>query len=148
MAKAEVLPLTAADIPVLVRDMREADRAELEEALGLDVAASLSDDLEGSKIVCNGHLLAAFGDSKHDEDTGVPWLISTVHIEKFPRAFLSVCKPEIRLMLTRHRFLVNYVDVRNTTAIRWIGWLGFTFAAPVSYGPNGYLFHPFYMTRD
>lgn len=151
MARAEVLPLTAADIDAILPDIRQADRDEIEGALHIPMRQALADALadhcKASKIVVDGAVVAVFGDSTHSTEIGVPWLISTRHVERFPRAFLQVCKPEVAEMLTRHPLLLNYVDARNQAAIRWLRWLGFTFCEPEPYGPDGHPFHCFWMRR-
>lgn len=151
MARAEVLPLTAADIDAILPDIRQADRDEIEGALHIPMRQALADALadhcKASKIVVDGAVVAVFGDSTHSAEIGVPWLISTRHVERFPRAFLQVCKPEVAEMLTRHPLLLNYVDARNQAAIRWLRWLGFTFCEPEPYGPDGHPFHCFWMRR-
>ncbi|OMG61465.1 hypothetical protein AUR59_020095 [Stutzerimonas balearica] len=152
MVKAEVLPLCEADIDAILPDIRQADRDEIEEALQTPMRKALADALanhcKASKIVVSGLVVAVFGDSRHSAEAGVPWLISTRHVERFPKAFLQVCKPEVAEMLTRHEVLVNYVDVRNAAAIRWLRWLGFTFGDPEPYGPLGLPFHCFWMRRQ
>ena len=104
MAKAEVLPLTEADIPGILPIIRQADRDEIEGALQIDLSTAIADGLsdccKASKIVVDGLVVAIFG------------------------------------------------DVRNTVAIRWLEWLGFTFGEPVGYGPLGMPFKPFCMTRS
>ncbi|WP_434456504.1 hypothetical protein JQR85_13525 [Stutzerimonas urumqiensis] len=151
MARAEVLPLTAADIDAILPDIRQADRDEIEGALHIPLRQALADALadhcKASKIVVDGAVVAVFGDSTHSAEVGVPWLISTRHVERFPRAFLQVCKPEVAEMLTRHPLLLNYVDARNQAAIRWLRWLGFTFCEPEPYGPDGHPFLCFWMRR-
>lgn len=153
MAKADVLPLTLDDIDAIEPLVRQADRDEITEALGIPMREALTDgiqqSLKASMIVVDGHVVAVFGDAAFSllGGLGVPWLISTVHVERFPRAFLAVCKPEVAEMLTRHAELINYVDVRNTVAIRWLRWLGFQFDDPEPYGPKGMLFQRFWMRR-
>ena len=44
--------------------------------------------------------------------------------------------------------LRNHVDARNSSAITWIKWLGFTVEKAVPYGPDGVLFHPFHWERE
>lgn len=152
MAKAEVLPIEQCDIEAVLPIIRQADRDEIEGALQIPLDTSLAEGLanccKASKIVVDDQIVALFGDSRHDDDLGVPWLVSTVHVERHPRAFLQVCKPEVEEMLTRHRCLINFVDVRNTVAIRWLEWLGFTFGEPEPYGPLGMPFKPFWMKRS
>lgn len=153
MAKAEVVPLTVADIDAIVPLVRQADRDEITGALGIPMQDAIVDGIrnssKASKIVVDGLVVAVFGDAPYSllGGVGVPWLISTVHVERYPKAFLTVCKPEVAEMLTRHRELFNFVDVRNTVAIRWLRWLGFEFDEPEPYGPNGMLFQRFWMRR-
>ncbi len=151
---AEVLPFTVDDVPTILPDVRQADIDELHEALGLDMELALRECATGSlkaqKIVVEGKVVAVFGDAVHSVlgSIGVPWLISTNHVEHHPRAFLKVCKPEVADMLTRHRHLINYVDARNTKAIRWLKWLGFEFGEPALYGAKGFPFYPFSLNRE
>lgn len=144
-----MLPLLAADIELIEPLVRQADRDEITEALGVPMIEALAQAQAGSckasKIVAGGEVVAVFGDAVHSVlgRIGVPWLISTMHVERHPKAFLQVCKPEVAEMLTRHAELVNYVDVRNTAAIRWLKWLGFQFDEPAPYGPNQMMFQRF-----
>lgn len=154
MAAAEVLPVTADDVAEILPIVRQADIDEITEALGIPMERALREAITGSlnarKIVVNGLIVAVFGDATYSilGSVGVPWLISTVHVDRHARAFLKVCKPEVRGMLTRHSHLINYVDARNTAAIRWLKWLGFEFGPAVPYGPHGFPFHPFTLNRE
>ena len=151
---AEVLPVSVEDVPAILQIVRQADIDEITEALGIPMQEALLDAVTGSlnakQIVVDGMVVAVFGDAVHSilGSIGIPWLISTIHVERHARAFLKVCKPEVQGMLTRHRHLMNYVDVRNTAAIRWLKWLGFSFGPPEPYGPQGFLFHPFTLNRE
>lgn len=154
MAAADVLPIELEDIAVILRDVRQADIDEIVEGLGVSLESELVDGISGSlnarKIVVDGQIVAVFGDAVHSllGSVGVPWLISTVHVEHHARAFLKVCKPEVQGMLTRHRHLFNYVDARNAAAIRWLKWLGFDFGEAVPYGPRHLPFYPFTLDRE
>lgn len=154
MAVAEVLPVTADDVATILPIVRQADIEEITEALGIPMGRALLDAVTGSlnakKIVVDGLVVAVFGDAPYSilGSIGVPWLISTIHVERHARAFLKVCKPEVQGMLTRHRHLMNYVDARNTAAIRWLKWLGFTFAPAAPYGARRFPFHQFTLDRQ
>jgi hypothetical protein len=67
VAKAEVLPLTEADIPGILPIIRQADRDEIEGALQIDLSTAIADGLsdccKASKIVVDGHVVAIFGDT-------------------------------------------------------------------------------------
>ena len=151
---AEVLPISVDEVPAIASIVRQADIDEITEALGVPIERALYEAVQGSlkvkKIVVDGKVVAVFGDAVYSllGSVGVPWLISTVHVEHHARAFLKVCKPEVQAMLTRHQHLLNYVDVRNTVAIRWLKWLGFSFGPAAPYGARRFLFHPFTMNRE
>lgn len=151
---AEVLPVTVEDVATILPVVRQADIDEISEALGIPMEEALVDAITGSlnarKIVVDGLIVAVFGDAVHSilGSIGVPWLISTVHVEKHARAFLKVCKPEVQGMLTRHQHLMNYVDARNTSAIRWLKWLGFTFGPAAPYGHRRFPFYQFTLNRE
>jgi len=151
---AEVLPVSAEDVASILPFVRQADIDEITEALGIPMDEALHDAITGSlnakKIVVDGLVVAVFGDAVYSilGSVGVPWLISTIHVEKHARAFLKVCKPEVQGMLTRHQHLMNYVDARNTSAIRWLKWLGFNFGPAIPYGARRFPFHPFTLNRE
>lgn len=146
---ARVEPVGLDELPAIAAIVRQGDLDEIEGALQTPIAQALTDGIEGSrkvsKIVCDGKVLAVFGDADCDEvaGLGIPWLISTVHVGAYRRAFLQVCKPEVDEMLTRHQALLNYVARNNGVAIRWLKWLGFEFHDPEPYGAAGELFYPF-----
>ena len=149
-----VRPMVEANIEVIAASARQADRDEIVEGCGQTVAGALSYGLRASvaaHVICWGDTpLAAFGDVSHSPcaGIGIPWLVSTHAIEQHARPFLRACRPLLNLMLVRHPTLVNYVDARNTAAIRWLEWLGFTMSSPVPYGPNQLLFRQFHMNQD
>lgn len=149
---AEVIRMSAEDVSAILPLVRQADIDEITEALGIPMEEALLEGAadNGKKIVVDGKVVAVFGDATYSilGSVGVPWLISTIHVEQHARAFLKVCKPEVMDMLTRHAHLMNFVDVRNTTAIRWLKWLGFTFGSAIPYGPKGFPFHPFTLNRE
>lgn len=150
--RAEVLPVSVDEAAEIAAIVRQADRDEICEGLGMDMEQALrlcfGSSRKASKIVVGGVVVAVFGDATHDAQVGVPWLISTVHVEARAKPFLRVCKREVAEMLTRHRMLVNYVDARNTQAIRWLKWLGFMFGPAAPYGPHDLPFFYFNMTQE
>ena len=151
---ANVLPIHPDEVDGLLPQVRQADLDEIEGALGVSMREALMDGVTGSckvaKIVVGDKVLAVFGDADCPglPGVGVPWLISTVHVERHAKAFLQVCRPEVANMMTRHHGLLNFVDVRNTVAIRWLKWLGFTFEAAIPYGLADEPFYPFHMGRS
>lgn len=153
MTRAKLEPVGAGEAKAISEIVRPADIAELVEALGLksivvaiESSIVLSDKVQ--KIVCGDQVLAVFGDAKHGSCIGVPWLISTIHVENHVREFLRVTSEAVAEMLTRHEELMNFVDVRNDRAIRWLKWLGFEFHDAMPYGPNNMPFYPFTKHRS
>lgn len=153
MAKVEIVPVDPAEVDAIAASVRQADIEEITGALGIAIRDALLDGVTGSlkaqKIVVDGETVCVFGDAVHSVlgRIGVPWMISTEAIERHPRGFLRVCRDEVADMLNRHELLLNFVDVRNTAAIRWLKWLGFQFEDPEPYGPKGMLFHKFWMIK-
>jgi len=149
--KASVYPLVAEDLWGLCRLARPADREEIESVAGFSLETAVGllipHSCKSQKIVHNGLLLAAVGDAQHLDGLGVPWLISTIHVERYPREFLRATKPLVDEMLGRHQRLQNYVDASNTAAIRWLRWLGFELGTAVPYGHQGKPFIPFKLER-
>lgn len=146
----EVRELERHDILGMLGVIRSADILEIEHGCGIGIRDALEYGLEHSAkaliMLGDGKPLAALGDVVSD-GFGVPWLISTNHINEHARGFLRACKPLFEQMANRHEVLTNYVDERNTVAIRWLGWLGFKFGAPVAYGPRGLPFIQFIYER-
>lgn len=140
------MPVDDAIIAEVVANVRPEDRNEFECLRGMSVDQELRDSIAQSlnpqAFVVEGKVVAVFGDIKHDERIGVPWLISTTAIEGNHRQFLIECDREVAAMRARHKVLINYTDARYTKALRWLRWLGFHMHDAVPYGANGELFHP------
>ena len=145
--------MTLDDIELIANTVRKIDREEIEEGFGQSITSALTIGLRSSvecMVIAWGDTpLAAFGDVSYSPGAGIgiPWLISTDAVEQHPRDFLKVCKPLVARMLERHQTLINYVDVRNHAAIRWLEWLGFHMGSPTAYGPNQLLFRQFHLDR-
>jgi hypothetical protein len=75
-----------------------------------------------------------------------PWLFGTDDLDKYAITFLKRCKKPLMSMLEKYDTLINYVDVRNTKAISWLKWLGFTVEEEAKpYGVKMLPFRKFYM---
>lgn len=66
---------------------------------------------------------------------GMPWLLGTDKVEVHAHAFIRRSRVALEKVLEVCPNLVNRVHVNNHHAIAWLKWLGFTFDAPLEYGP-------------
>jgi hypothetical protein len=146
---ANLVDVKPRHVTALLAHIREADRVELEAIRGWTVEHELIHAIDKSSraraCICDGKVLAIFGDVAHDSVYGLPWMVSSTWIEAHRRAFLTECVDVVADMRTRHQRLINFADVRNTQAVRWLKWLGFTFLPAIPYGVNQELFYPFEM---
>ncbi|WP_442108693.1 hypothetical protein [Pseudomonas sp. NUPR-001] len=140
------MPVDEYLIAQAVANARQEDRREFECLRGLTVEQELRHSLgiseKAQAFVMGGRVVAIFGEIKHDDRVGVPWLISTTEIAKYRRAFLVACDREVAQMRKRHQVLINYTDARYAKALRWLRWLGFEMHDAIPYGASGELFHP------
>jgi len=130
--KAEIRAAVAGDIDAIVADIRPADVAEME-ALGTTPERALREGLALSDWSATGTLddvpVCMFGVGCHSVMGGIgrPWMLAANGLERAQVPFLRACRPVVRAMQDSYPRLINVVDARNTTAIRWLRWLGFKF---------------------
>lgn len=133
----------------IAQHMRQADRSEAMALAGLtpeQVAGyCVRTAVRGWAVLLNGQAVVMFGVSRRSAmtDTGVPWLLATPEAEQYPVNFLRRCKPYLAEIQKDFPRLVNYVDVRNTTAMQWLRWLGFRIHDSEPAGPFGRRFCKF-----
>jgi hypothetical protein len=142
--KAEIVPATVGHIPVIAANMREADREELRAAWCMAPFDCMCHGLSYSDKAWTGLIdgvpMCMFGcvAASVMGNVGRPWMVGTKLLDEHPLVFLrryrrSGCIEEMR---ERFDLLTNYVDVRNTRAIEWLSWLGFSFRRePERIGP-------------
>lgn len=132
--------------------MRQCDRDEVW-ALGRyspleAVTGSLQAPGEHWAYVVDNRCLAIFGCSyAPDALFGSPWLLAGVDAQPYARPLLRDGRALVERWVLQCGRLYNLVDARNTTSIRWLARLGFTFDEPVLIGPDAMPFLPFGMTR-
>jgi hypothetical protein len=139
------------DVDFVIRNIREADKRELEDVSGLNYKDTLKEIYLISENAWTGlvddEVVAIFGVQMVSYLTGrgVPWLISTKGVEKYSITFLRHSKPVLKKITGHCRQLVNFVDDRNKLAKLWLQWLGFVLDDPIPYGAKSLPFRPFKM---
>ena len=78
---------------------------------------------------------------------GVPWLLGTDEIEEHAKYFLRQNRYYMNDIKKKYSYLFNFVDARNTVAIRWLKWLGFRVGETQPFGPDDMPFHKFEMNN-
>lgn len=148
--------LTYPDIEFIAQNLRKQDVDELKavHGEGVDILDLLYRSIKLSQFCQIGYcertgepVCIAGLTRTHDENVGVPWLLGTERLYGFGRAFVIEGKRVVDEMLSITKFLVNYVDCRNTAAIRWLKHIGFEIHEPVEFGVNKMPFHLFTMER-
>jgi hypothetical protein len=131
--------------------MRQADVDEVwasnnvtpRQALEQGVAASKSCTtmlIDGVACVIFGLVVTDFLSGR-----GCPWMLASRDIMRHKRMLLKESPPILAEMMRECDYLSNYVHGKNTSSIRWLRWLGFTFDDPSPHGANGELFHYFHL---
>lgn len=149
----QILPTTEKHILELSITMRKQDKEEVwaaghktpYESLALSVKAS-DEPFTG---LLDGEVVCIFGvaDVTFMSDKGVPWMMTSDLIKKTARVFLYVSNVYTQEILKRYNVLENYVDVRNTVAVKWLKWLGFEFDEEAPYGAEQLPFMRFEMRK-
>lgn len=81
-----------------------------------------------SIIASDGEVIGMFGVSPTDDpNLGVPWLLASPRLPEVSKEFLPQSLEWVRAVNKQYPMLLNYVDKRNTVAIRWLKFLGFSF---------------------
>lgn len=132
--------------------MRPADREEVWAAGRKTPAGALVYSMRKSShawtalIDGRPEVMFGVGDVNVLAGIGAPWLLGTDAIETHAVAFIRYSVEFRGQLLSRYQILRNYVDERNTVAVRWLQWVGFTLLDRVEF--NGVSFRLFEMRAD
>jgi hypothetical protein len=137
------------DVPLLLREMREADRQEVMAAspgpLDDTIAQALWTSADPLAALHEGRLLALFGYAPVSPRSAVIWLLGTDHLMRHHSDLARAGRAYTARVLTLYPHLFNYVDARNTASKLWLRRLGFTLRPAAPFGHTGALFHRFDM---
>jgi hypothetical protein len=142
-ARIEIVPATLEHARYVAANLREADREEVMASTGWSPERALAESLSSSSNAWTGLAddapVCIFGVAGETllSRTGFPWMLGTDGVATYQRQFLRRNRPLVQIMLSMFPYLVNYVDQRNTVAIRWLKWLGFKMGEPEPYGVQG-----------
>lgn len=98
--------------------------------------------------LCDDVPLAVFGVVDRGDGIGNPWAIFTCEARKHKYELARSSQFVINILKRDFALLYNYVDDRNSLAIRWLKWLGFRMSEPLPYGPFGCMFRLFDWRSD
>lgn len=152
MAKVDVRNAVMDDVVLIADHVREADALEAK-AQGFGIEPGLARCLALSPkawlFTINGEPAALMGVAPASvlSGVGVPWMIATDVVDRYPVTFLRNCRLLLPSVLGVYQHLVNFVDDRNTRSQRFLAALGFTLSKPVPFGPHGLPFRRFELRR-
>jgi hypothetical protein len=138
-------------IPLIVRGLRERDRAEIRAGWGEPEYAMLQAVYFSPTFarVAFWELepLALFGMRPLSVLGGSAevWCFGTEAIDRHRLAFLRASRSQVQAMWRRAPILTNYVDVNDAAALRWLAWLGARQSLPPE-SRGGTLFAQFFLT--
>ena len=111
MRKVEIVSVTDEHISAILPHVRQADHDEFMAAAGMTPAEVITRAMKSASVAAagmiNGQVVTIFGISPASIITGrgIPWLVSTDHIEHQPLTFLRHCRPVLRDMSRGYRVL-------------------------------------------
>lgn len=143
------------DVYVLAPKLRKQDINEIEASSGFLPMEALSYSFhsggESNTIIApDGEVIGMFGVSPTlDPLVGVPWLLASPRLPEVSKEFIPQSLEWVKQKNEEYPLLFNAVDVRNTVAIRWLRYLGFTFIQRIEeYGVGKKPFYEFVRIRN
>jgi hypothetical protein len=140
------------DVYSLVGRLRQADKDELFATNGQDPDKTLVESWQASKyrrvMIYEKQVICAMGIVEFNQDIGIPWLLGSDEISSAKRQFLKGVKEGIDFASSKYRYLINFIDIRQSSAIRYFTWMGCKFEEPKPFGFENRLFTMFIKTRD
>ena len=132
--------------------MRLADVEECRLSSGLSPEEAVKQSIMASKFTWSitdrqtKKVVAIYGLSEAQEDTriGIPWSLYGVGINRVAKSVTGVLKAYSDRLLKEYLLFHNIVYSGNTSAIRWLGLLGYTVNTSEAIDHNGEKFYHFY----
>ena len=124
-------PAKVDDVYVLYPKIREVDVEEVKATIGLNIKDGLmasyqTSDETYTMVADDGDLVGMFGLTKTaDPLISVVWMLCTERLPQYSKTFIKLSKQWVIEQNKKHSILMNYVDARNITSIKWLKHLGF-----------------------
>lgn len=156
MIRSKIVPAERAHADFIAERARAADVAELwtsSRSTPLDaMLRGMESTVHTFTAVYEGQPACMFGAAPFSilGGMGAAWMIGSSILDRHgaQKDLLRLSEPVVEFMQDQFpNLLYNFVDARNTSAIRWLRWLGFQFSDPIPYGVDGLPFLPFYRRR-
>lgn len=92
-----------------------------------------------------GELMALFGVAICNKENNIasPWLLCSERADEFSKELVRDARKFVADWKSQFSGLINFVDARNTTSVRWLMRIGFKIHEPIKYGKMGLPFYPF-----
>ena len=129
--KPHFRPAKVDDVYVLYPKIREVDVEEVKATIGLDIKDGLmasyqTSDETYTMVADDGDLVGMFGLTKTaDPLISVVWMLCSERLPQFSKTFIKLSKQWVKEQNKKYSILMNYVDARNITSIKWLKHLGF-----------------------
>ena len=153
---------TLAHVSEMAPNVRECDRREIWAQSHMEPGPALAESVfrltsesphpvESHACLLDGEVVAMFGIVDVSETAGVKtailWMIGTDKIYDNADLFHEHTAQWLAYYRSRFEHIYNWVDSRNTAAVKWIESVGFEVRVPAPYGPDGVPFHYFEWRR-
>lgn len=121
---------TFSDVEYIAENMRQADIDEINASSGITPLEALREGIEISAICRTFEIndvkiaMAGIVSIPDFEDVGIVWMLGTNDIKKYSKSFTKVSRETLKHIFKIYSKLINYVDCRNETAIKWLLRLG------------------------
>lgn len=147
-------PATLDHVAPLAAELRECDRLEVEASYGPDIVGAIAMSIRlsdqpfagwaGDKLVC------VFGAAPRSSmsDTAAPWCLGTDEMRRNAAEVIRHTRSWVEWVRQTYPALINYVDARNTSSIRWLSSTGFIIDPAAPFGVSELPFHRFHMGLD
>jgi hypothetical protein len=114
------------DAAIIAPLLREEDKNEIAAMLGWDAKSAIEYSISTSDEAFiatrpDGYpiLIAGVGE-------GIPWMLGTPLVSKYGKSLVKEGRKKVREWTDKYDYLTNYVDVRNSTHVMWLSYMGFT----------------------